>query len=529
MAVTSMTETERKYDVDESTVVPDLSELGTVATRPTVTLRATYYDTADADLGARLYTFRRRTGGGDEGWHLKTPSIGGRTEFHSPLGEHEDEAPPSDLLDLIRSIIRRRELVPVALLTTERTTVHVLDDGGRAVVEVADDLVSATDVHTGILRIWREWEVELLEAAPTGAGDRAALLDAVEGVLLAAGAAPATSASKLARALGRDSLAPPRTDTEVDRSSTALQTVSAILSGLVDDLVVADPRVRTDESNSVHHMRTVARRIRGVLASARTVLDREVTDEIRDRLRQLGAVLGAARHVEVRRERALDLLGDRFESTGRHRDALPLDQRRSGADADDPLLPNADLRRRLVDDTQGEYGSRRIDVLAYLNSDEYLTLLDDLETLVARPPVLEGALLPARDEFRAEIHDQGRRTRRRLKTVDADDPTALHSSRKAARRLRYISEAVTRPPAAILGKKTRAIGSAAKAVQDAIGEHRDALLFLDYLGTTTHEAHEAGENTAGYGVLAELERRNAAAAYGRLGVALDALRKSLRA
>jgi hypothetical protein len=80
------------------------------------------------------------------------------------------------------------------------------DEAGEALAELADDHVVATDLRPGqggTVRRWQEWEVELLAGGSVGeASDRAALLDAIEERLIAAGAQPPSSGSKLARALG---------------------------------------------------------------------------------------------------------------------------------------------------------------------------------------------------------------------------------------------------------------------------------------------------------------------------------------
>ena len=503
MAITSLTETERKYDVEESTLLPNLSELGTVRSDETVTLRAVYYDTADGALASRLITLRRRTGGKDEGWHLKTPATDGRTEHQAPLSDET----PAEILDLVRAVLRGRPLVEVARLITQRTISTLQGTSDELLVEIADDLVSATDVHTGILRIWREWEAELLEGAPGEVRERAALLDAVEGALLGAGATASSSYSKLARATGRTSLAP-SSPTAPDRVSdlTALDVVLGVIRQLTDTLVATDARVRSDEPDAVHTLRVTVRRLRGVLAAFRGVLDRSVTDGIRDRLRALGDVLGTARDAEVRRARGEALL-----------------------EGESDVQPDADIRRRLVDDALGEYHARLTEVVAYLDSADYFALLDELDQLVARPPVAESALRPARAVVRDALRRQSRRARKRLRGVEDTDLEALHAARKASRRLRYVAEALSRGGNPILGKKTAALGDAAENVQDVIGDHRDAMLFLDRLDITASEATEAGENAAAYGALASAERGNAQLSIDRLSDARDRLTKKVKA
>lgn len=200
--VTSMTETERKYDIREDAPAPELS--GFPVRRPDQPdqLQATYYDTEDDALAANRLVLRRRTGGHDEGWHLKRPAADGRIEYHAPLS---DEVPPA-LLEMVNDVLEGRSLVPAAELRTERSLTIVLSDDGRELAEVADDRVSARDVRTGEERSWREWEVELLEGAPTTAAERQMLLDRLEATLLEEGAEPAAAASKFARATGRVAL-----------------------------------------------------------------------------------------------------------------------------------------------------------------------------------------------------------------------------------------------------------------------------------------------------------------------------------
>lgn len=87
-------------------------------------------------------------------------------------------------------------VAPVVVLRTTRAVRQLVAADGRVLAEVADDRVRADVLAPPPgSATWREVEVELVE------GDEA-LLDAVEQVLLAAGARPAATPSKLARALG---------------------------------------------------------------------------------------------------------------------------------------------------------------------------------------------------------------------------------------------------------------------------------------------------------------------------------------
>lgn len=211
MSRTEQIEIERKYDVDRAAVLPDPTgaaggglAIERIVVHAAVDLTATYWDTpGHALLGART-TLRRREGGGDEGWHLKLPpraGAAGRREVHWPLGA-ADESVPRDLLDLVAGELGGREVAPVLRLETTRTVTVLEAADGRALAEIADDDVTASDLVSGARRSWREWEVELAPGVDGQPGE--GLLDAVEQRLVAAGAVVSTSKSKLARGLGAE-------------------------------------------------------------------------------------------------------------------------------------------------------------------------------------------------------------------------------------------------------------------------------------------------------------------------------------
>lgn len=198
-------ETERKYEAAEQTGEPDLEGLpGVAAVRvlEPAELDAVYVDTSDLRLATHRITLRRRTGGDDAGWHLKLPSSQAdtRTEVHAPLGKQGRKGGPrvpKPLLAEVAAIVRDRELVPVVRLRNTRKRVHLVDDAGAPLVEIAHDHVRATvlDHGDGAESAWTEVETELLD------GDTA-LLDALEKRFRAAGLRRSKSPSKLARALG---------------------------------------------------------------------------------------------------------------------------------------------------------------------------------------------------------------------------------------------------------------------------------------------------------------------------------------
>lgn len=196
-------EVEVKFDVDVDTPLPDFSGLPGVASVTAGERRALdarYLDTADSALARAGVALRRRTGGPDAGWHIKGPLVdGARVELHWALA---DAIPARALTELARMTgrpIQAEDLIPLARIRNDRTAYHLLDAEGGVVAELADDHVATTDERNGTERTWREWELEL---GPAGPSDPAALFGAAAESARVAGARGASSASKLARALG---------------------------------------------------------------------------------------------------------------------------------------------------------------------------------------------------------------------------------------------------------------------------------------------------------------------------------------
>lgn len=195
-------EVERKFDVPTDFVLPDLAGVDGVAgvdAPEERQLEAVYHDTPDLRLARARVTMRRRTGGPDAGWHVKLPeTAGARRELHSPLGR-AGRTPPKTVQEPVTGIVRGAPVGPVASLQTRRLVTLLRADDGRVLAEVADDTVTgtafaATPDEPATVQVWRELEVELVD------GDEA-VLAAVAERLVAAGASPSPSPSKLARVL----------------------------------------------------------------------------------------------------------------------------------------------------------------------------------------------------------------------------------------------------------------------------------------------------------------------------------------
>ena len=281
-------EVERKYDPGPDSALPDLSSLpGVVSVSDPVRhdLEAVYFDTADLALAHARITMRRRTGGDDAGWHLKLPSDSqGREEVRLPLGRATGK-PPRELGSAVLVFTRGEDLAPVATLRTSRSVRRLLAHDGVCLAEVCEDEVRAFDAASsrGLLA-WREWEVELVDGG-------AELLDRVDAVMDSAGVAVAQAPSKLARVLGgRVTLrpAPPRPR----KKGPAGALLQARVQEQLEILKQRDVDVRRDTHEGVHKLRVAMRRVRSALTTFRPLVDREVTDPLREELKWIAGLLG---------------------------------------------------------------------------------------------------------------------------------------------------------------------------------------------------------------------------------------------
>ncbi|TDL43188.1 CYTH domain-containing protein [Microbacterium oleivorans] len=199
-------EIERTYDVDAETPLPDWARLPGVAVVGAPEPReldAHYLDTAEGSLGRARVALRRRSGGPDEGWHIKRVTPEGKSESRWPLDDGDPEnivVPPA--IESVLAEIADPPFAPLARIRNSRTAYALLDTAGGLLAEFVDDRVTATDVRRGVDTTWREWELELGPAAPTDAAARDALFDAADLLVCAVGGEVSTSGSKLERALG---------------------------------------------------------------------------------------------------------------------------------------------------------------------------------------------------------------------------------------------------------------------------------------------------------------------------------------
>lgn len=490
------TEAERKYVVSDQRLLPafdgpDPPCLGR-ATR--VELQAAYFDTPHLDLHRQGITLRRRTGGGDEGWHLKLRRVGDtRQEIHEPLGDGSEDL-PLPLLDHIRAIVRDRPLCQVATIRTDRLELALVDAENHQVATVCDDYVTAWGDPERGEQVWREWEIEVAEDQPP------ALLELLEEQLARAGATAASHGSKLERALGAAG------ETARRRTATLPPTASAgavLLDRLLQQVAALheqDAAVRASTEEGVHQMRIAARRLRSALTTAKSLLEPGAAEPLREELRWLGVTLSPARDAQV----LLLRLG-------------------AALDREPAELVMGPVRARLDLELRRAHQDGVAQALDMLDAERYFRLLDALDALVADLPLSEAGQMPAEEVIPDLIRRDTRRLWRAVTAATESGPqdrdAALHEARKKAKRLRYAGE-LAEP---VGGKGASRLAARAKVVQQALGEHQDTVVARVRLSELGARAFLEGENGFTFGLLYGMERLGAELSERALQDALEDL------
>ena len=376
---------------------------------------STYHDTADRLLARCGITLRRRLENGRNQWQLKLPVDGARREVEAPGAP---SGPPASIAELLPAFLHGRELLPLATLRTSRD--GVLVRAATGIAEVVTDDVAVLDGQR-VSKTFAEVEIELI------AGDRRAL-QSIERAVKRLGARRTDGRTKIARALGIRDVPSQRPKTDAER-------IRLYIAQCYVDLLAADPGVRLGvDAEPVHDLRVAVRRLRALLRAARPMLAVDWAERLREELDWLGRALGPLRD--------LDVLSEHL---------------RAEADA----LPEAD--RILVEPAlaalEAEHAAARADALAALGSERYLALLD---VLASPPPLVDST-----ETLEEVAGTQLEKLRKTMRRVDPGAPDELlHKARIRAKRLRYVAEALGE------GQVVRR----AKAFQDVVGEHQDAVV-----------------------------------------------------
>lgn len=383
---TATLEVEVKFSAPEQAVAPGFDFVPGVAGVDSEVreMSAMYVDTADLRLTRAKRTLRRRTGGPDEGWHLKTPAEAGRMEYGADLSEGSVEGEgddavyrvPESLLAPVRSIVREHQLGPIARVDNVRHVSVLKNAEGTPIAEFCDDHVTAVSLLPGGEETsWREWEIELIGDISTQP-EGTELLERLGAVLRIAGATPSDSPSKLATALGdsKDAAPVPPSPADLPEGTPGRAVVDALAAN-VAKMVEWDPKVRRDEWDSVHQMRVATRELRSHMQTFHGILVGDRIAHMESELKLLAGVLGVARDAEV--------VAERFENQ---------------LERDEADVIDGEMREELIADIRRDYDRAHRRVVAALDSSRYLTLLDQLDELLSDPPVNPNAAEDAERE-----------------------------------------------------------------------------------------------------------------------------------
>jgi CHAD domain-containing protein len=340
--------------------------------------------------------------------------------------------------------------------------------------ELVDDTVSVLDNRRVVTR-FRELEVER-RAADDGT------MSWLRERLVAAGAVEGAFTPKVVQALGP--FATERTDLpeppDLTGAVTAGSVVAYSMATGVRRLVGHDALVRRGAPDAVHQMRVACRRLRSDLRTFRPLVDADWAAGLRDELKWLGGSLGAARDLEVLRERIT-----------------------VAAQADPLAQPDPEAVTRIDAVLADREKTALAEVEAALGTDRYAALLERVVE-AARHPVLTGAAEQSAEQALTPLVGKAWRKLSRpaadLQPGDPDDD--WHQVRIRAKRARYAAEAA----APALGSKAKRLGSAASSLQTLIGDHQDAVVAEATLVGIAAEHPEDTSLVLTCGRLAERER-----------------------
>ncbi|MGB7983454.1 MAG: CHAD domain-containing protein [Candidatus Nanopelagicales bacterium] len=270
---------------------------------------------------------------------------------------------------------------------------------------------------------------------------------------------------------------------------SAAAVVLANLQQHIGRLQAHDPLARADAPDAVHQMRVATRRLRSALATFRPVVDRRVTDPLREELQWLGEVLGGARDAEVIRDHLTAMVQ---------------------AEPDDLVL--GPVQQRITIEMGSRHRAAHDHVVAELDGQRYRDLLDTLDRLLAEPPFVEAAAGDADDVLLPLVARTWKRVKRLHRAAAAEpDPARrdplLHEIRKAAKRARYAGEALVPTH----GAPAKTWAEAMEAIQETLGAHQDTVVIRQTIREIAVAAHLAGENGFTYGRLHALEQARAEA------------------
>ncbi len=256
-----------------------------------------------------------------------------------------------------------------------------------------------------------------------------------------------------------------KVDTVRSRMSAA-EVLTPVWRNQVEGLRAFEVDVRLDRPGGVHRFRVAARRLRSNLSGLRPLLDATDVEGLQRGLRDAAGSVGGARDAEVARRRIELLLLDEPDSPGVAR-----------------------TRERLGRMLAGSAQESRRGALDYFDGPEYDALTRRLDRFSDLPPWSPSSREPADEVLRPLLRKEWARFRRRGREAMAVEGGAvadegLHDARKAAKRARYLAEALS----PVFGRRTKQLAKAAERVQVVLGDYQDSVITRSLLERAAAEA-----------------------------------------
>jgi CHAD domain-containing protein len=278
----------------------------------------------------------------------------------------------------------------------------------------------------------------------------------------------------------RDGPEPPR----LRPDDPAAAAIHAVLASGLHWLEVNAPAARAGAVEGVHHLRTTTRRLRTALDLFRDLTDPDWADRLIDELKSLAGALGAVRD--------LDVLRDRLAAS-----AAEL----AVTEAMAPLFATLDARHVassaiLVDALQGERNQQLI-----------ASLVDSIAAL----PLCDDAWKPCRTALPRLVDRSWKNLKKPARRLEKTDPDEqFHEVRKRAKQARYAAECVQDALDAQSSAAAARFARRARAVQDVLGEHQDAVVAAAEIQAAATAHPDLGPFNFAAGRLLEREHRAAA-------------------
>jgi CHAD domain-containing protein len=414
-------EREVKLDLDGAFELPDLPG------RPLESrvFTSTYYDTPERSLARVGITLRRRLENGVSRWQLKLPRDGAARAEVEVLGG--PVGPPAELASLLVAHRRHGPLEQIATLRTRRSGVRVAD-GERALADVTVDSVVVLDAGR-TAGSFVELEVELVD------GDEADL-QRLSRELRSAGARRSDGKPKVMRLLDLSPVRLPR------RRAPAIEQIRSLLERQLRELERYDAGVRLGEdAEDLHKYRVATRRSRALIRATRPLLGDRLAP-LAAELQWLTGLLGPVRDLDV----LLEHLSAECAA----------------------LEGDSAAGEVILEVLSAERARHRAALLEGLASDRFPALLQLFDSELGL--LTDLATDPGLQEIAVEELRRLKRDARRLPDVPTDDE--LHDLRKRTKHARYAGELAALDG----GKAVDRYVDALKALQEAIGEHQDAVV-----------------------------------------------------